>query len=105
MPYRVEQAKRNDFAVLYCWRGDETNVAVIFAYQDRSEAEAEAEHLNQREQMVEQKLDQAFVEFRAKTAELTSQLKETPGKDLDLFRDMFEAWSVAKRNYFKEGAS
>jgi hypothetical protein len=55
--------------------------------------------------MVEQKLDQAFVEFRAKTAELTSQLKETPGKDLDLFRDMFEAWSVAKRNYFKEGAS
>jgi hypothetical protein len=55
--------------------------------------------------MVEQKLDQAFVEFRAKTAELTSQLKETPGKDLDLFRYMFEAWSVAKRNYFKEGAS
>jgi hypothetical protein len=48
MPYRVEQTKRNDFAVLYCWRGDETNVAVIFAYQDRSEAEAEAEHLNQR---------------------------------------------------------
>jgi hypothetical protein len=92
MPYKVEPTEQGDFAVLYYLYWDENGTAEVFWSQDQSQAEAEAERLNQRATAVDRKLDEVFTE-------VSNQLKEEPGKILDLFAE----WLVAKRGYFEEG--
>src|SRR5262245_26967382 len=92
MPYRVEATENNDYAVVYFFQWDTNATAEVFWSEDRIVAEAEANRLNELENKIDLRLQQAFDDLR-------SQIKESDDELLTLMA----GWVKEKQIYLKEG--
>jgi hypothetical protein len=94
MPYRVEETENDDYAVVYFFQWDTNATAEVFWSEDRILAEAEARRLNELENKVDLRLQQAF-------DDLLNQV-EVSADDL---LNLMATWVTEKRVYLKEGAN
>ena len=64
MPYRVEKAKTAKFAVVYFLPSNRNATAEVFWSKSQLEAQEEADRMNTRDRLVNERLDKLFSELR-----------------------------------------